>query len=255
MTPRTFRKTFRDAASARAAIEHHRWLVGLDADVDLPVVVQNIGTVVEFEFVAGPTATPRDAVVVAEALGRVHRAAWGAGLDRVDVNQPYLLPSGHTISGFAPPRRARLRAALASVSSPLSADIVERWLGADLPAALYKDANPRNVIISPTRGPVLVDFDTLTLAPVGYDLAKFIVTLAMTFGDLPRELVLNTLETYRTAMGIGAAECPLEYVQVWAELHHLLTAPWIGRHYTHSWKHTRPWSAGDVVVASRSHCR
>ncbi len=252
MRRRTFRKTFSEATRARAAVEHHRWLAGLSTGVDLPAVVQNFGTVVEFEFVTGTTATPRDAAVVAGAIGRVHRAAWRAGLRQADVNQPFPLPSGHTIAGFAPPRRPRLRAAVDSARGPLSVDLIDRWLDADLPAALYKDANPRNVLISPTRGPVMVDFDTLTLAPVGYDLAKFIVTLAMTFGELPSDLVLHSLETYRTALGIDAAACPLAHIQVWAELHHLLTAPWIGRHYVHSWDATRPWPASDAAVAART---
>ncbi len=51
------------------------------------------------------------------------------------------------------------------------------------PAAFYKDANPRNFLITPA-GPVTVDFDDLTLAPFGYDLAKLVVTLAMTYGAL-----------------------------------------------------------------------
>ena len=39
----------------------------------------------------------------------------------------------------------------------------------------------RNVLVTPS-GPALVDFDDLTLAPFGYDLAKLVVSTAMTFG-------------------------------------------------------------------------
>ena len=45
-------------------------------------------------------------------------------------------------------------------------------VAADGPAAFYKDANPRNFLITPAGHPVTIDFDDLTLAPFGYDLAK-----------------------------------------------------------------------------------
>lgn len=44
--------------------------------------------------------------------------------------------------------------------------------------------SPPAEAITPDRGPVVVDFDALMLAPVGDDLAKLLVTTAMTYGHL-----------------------------------------------------------------------
>ena len=42
-------------------------------------------------------------------------------------------------------------------------------------------------------GPAIVDFDDLTLAPFGYDLAKLVVSTAMTHGPLPAEAITAAL--------------------------------------------------------------
>jgi len=53
-------------------------------------------------------------------------------------------------------------------------------------------------LITPDGLPVTIDFDDLTLAPFGYDLAKLVVTLAMTYGELPGEQIAAALFAYNT---------------------------------------------------------
>lgn len=252
MTTATFLKPYRTRAAIDAALGHYRWLAQLGTDVELPRLLRHTATAIEFEYIPGRTARTNDLPIVATALGRMHRAARRHQLARAAVNSPYRTASGLTISAFAAPRRLRLHAVLNQAPpphSPLSHASVDWWLdhAARLPTALYKDANPRNVLLSPNRGPVLLDFDSLTLAPVGYDLAKLLVTTAMTDGQLPRSAVEEARTAYTQALGAGPAMCDLRDIVVWCEFHHLLTHTYLGRHgYRHPWPTVRPWSATEA---------
>jgi Ser/Thr protein kinase RdoA (MazF antagonist) len=115
-------------------------------------------------------------------------------------------------------------------------------------AAFYKDANLRNFVITPDGLPVTVDFDDLTLAPFGYDLAKLVVTLAMTYGALPGELIAAALCAYNTAAARQSAALPnVTWAELmnWAEIHHILTSRYAadGR-YPYRWHEVRPNSYG-----------
>ena len=118
------------------------------------------------------------------------------------------------------------------------------------PVAIYKDCNPRNFLIT-TSGPVTVDFDQVSLAPFGYDLAKLVVTFAMTYGAVSRNAVEAALRAYQTAAnrhhpglcGIGMPE-----LREGAEIHHILTSGYLGRHgYRHGW-HTERAALSDSGV-------
>ncbi|WP_116051388.1 phosphotransferase [Amycolatopsis palatopharyngis] len=254
MNTDVFRKHYRTPDAAHAAANHHTWLTGLDSGLSFPTLLRHRDTTLEFEHISGPTAEPADLPVIARALGQLHHAARRHGMIHADINQPFPLNGSGTLAGFAPPRRERLHAALSTTRSPLSGELVDAWLDAatHFPGALYKDANPRNVILSDSRGPVLVDFDTLTLAPAGYDLAKLVVTTAMTFGPLTRQHAVNALHAYTTSLGLGQNACPFGHIQVWAEFHHLLTSPWLGCHYTHDWATVRPWPTDEIASAART---
>jgi Ser/Thr protein kinase RdoA (MazF antagonist) len=95
-----------------------------------------------------------------------------------------------------------------------------------------------------TTGPVTIDFDDLTLAPFGYDLAKLTVTLAMTNGPLPAWQITAALDAYNTAAAAGcpqAAAVTWEQLMTWAEIHHILTSRYKDRSgYQHSWHDLRP---------------
>lgn len=254
MNPAVFTKRYRTPDDSATAAAHHQWLISLRSGLSFPALLDRSGAALQFEYIPGTTAVPSDLPAIAEALGQLHRAAREHGLRGADVNQRIALDGGHFMSGFAPPRRARLHAALLTVRSPLTDELVDNWLAGatQLPAALYKDANPRNVIFPSERGPIFVDFDTLTLAPVGYDLAKLLVTTSMSFGSLTRRHMLDALAAYTAALDLDPGSCTLSHVQVWAEFHHLLTSPWLGRHYTHDWAAVRPWREDEILSAAKA---
>ncbi len=105
-----------------------------------------------------------------------------------------------------------------------------------VPAAYYKDANPRNFLITPGV-PVTVDFDDLTLAPFGYDLAKLVVTLSMTHGTLPTAQITRSIDAYNSAAAHVGGLQPLTWqrLMAWAEIHHILTSRYLGHNgYQHS---------------------
>ena len=120
-------------------------------------------------------------------------------------------------------------------------------MDADGPAAFYKDANPRNFLITPEGTPVTIDFDDLTLAPFGYDLAKLIVTLAMTHGPIPAASIASRADLVqhgcRPALP-GTAGVTREELTNWAEIHHILTSRYAtdGR-YPFRWGQARPSAA------------
>ncbi|MET7327980.1 phosphotransferase [Nonomuraea sp. NPDC005650] len=109
------------------------------------------------------------------------------------------------------------------------------------PVAFYKDTNLRNVLIT-ADGPVMVDLDDLTLAPFGYDLAKLLVTLAMTYGPLPPATFTTSLACYNQPLiDAGLPPVPIGRFLGHAELHHLLTLPYLGKSgYRHPWPTVRP---------------
>jgi Ser/Thr protein kinase RdoA (MazF antagonist) len=127
----------------------------------------------------------------------------------------------------------------------LTVDRAQRLLvGADGPAAFYKDANLRNFLITPAGSLVTIDFDELTLAPFGYDLAKLVVSVAMTFGPFPAALVADALTAYNTATAAHGRALPgvaWDELMNWAEIHHILTSRYAadGR-YAYQWNEVRP---------------
>lgn len=89
-----------------------------------------------------------------------------------------------------------------------------------------------------------IDFDDLTLAPFGYDLAKLVVSFAMTCGPLPDALIANALTAYNTATAAHSRAVPdvtWDELMNWAEIHYILTSRYAadGR-YTYRWNAVRP---------------
>ncbi|WP_017601122.1 phosphotransferase, partial [Nocardiopsis lucentensis] len=105
------------------------------------------------------------------------------------------------------------------------------------------DCNVRNVLVDGTDI-TLVDFDDLTLAPFGYDLAKLLVSAAMTYGPLTHSLYTRVLDSYRhsgESAGGPESTCSWSDLGDWMEIHGLFTARYVGRNgYRYPWPEVRP---------------
>lgn len=244
---RRFTKRYPTTQSCRAAAANYRWLVDLGTPLRLPRVLGTRARRIEFEFVAGRHARPGDLRALAAHLGDVHGAAFVAALHRARLDRPLLTASGHLIPDFLSRRTVALLERLHAHAVPLPLLDTERASAllhdaSGGPAAIYKDCNPRNFLITPT-GPVAVDFDQVTLAPFGYDLAKLVVTLAMTHGSIVRNTVAAAVRAYNTAANNhrrGLCEMDLAQLRDWAEIHHILTSGYLGtRGYQHGWHTVR----------------
>ncbi|MET8622828.1 phosphotransferase [Kitasatospora sp. NPDC004669] len=125
----------------------------------------------------------------------------------------------------------------------MSPEAVDGWLerAASMPTAFYRDANPRNFLITDTAVAV-IDFDSLTLAPFGYDLAKLIVSTAMTTGPLPDDTIRRTVDVYNHhPRNRGLPGCSRRELAAWCEFHHILTTPYHRTNgYRFSWHAIRP---------------
>lgn len=256
-TPRRWTKRYPTAASCQTAAANHHWLAALGAPVP-KLYPHTLGeNHLEFDQVTGRHAQPRDLLPLADLLGWLHRTAYTTDLRRARLDRPHTTNTGLTIPDFLSSRRTPIttlltRGLVPSASFTADQAVRELQAAAHGPACLYKDSNPCNFLITtiatdPTC--VLVDFDVLTLAPAGYDLAKLIVTLTMTHGPLPTAQVRAALAAYNTALTHGTAglgPVPWTALMTWAGIHHILTSPYLGRGgYRHTWT---PSTCGDAAM-------
>lgn len=250
MSRADFVKRYDDAGRCAAARAHHFWLGALGSKVRLPRLLHADDHVLVFEFLPGRAGRAEDLPRLAATVGRLDAAAHRHTLHAADLRKPYPATVGLSIRDFASPRREALeREAPAAGLNPASLSAILDTLP-DRPAAIYKDANPRNFLVTGDDVAV-VDFDDLTLAPFGYDLAKIVVTTSMTDGALGARAVQRALDTYNAR--IQPLECQAEDLALFAELHHLLTARYIGRHgYRHPWPTVRPWPEPRSFLAART---
>ncbi|WP_117211657.1 phosphotransferase [Allorhizocola rhizosphaerae] len=233
-----FIKRYPDGGRAAKARANHRWLTSLNSGVLLPDLVHSGKTALAFTKLDGSTPSADDLVTLAATIGRLQRAAFPA-LTTARLDRTHSIGT-HDIEDFTESRRAALHtAAAAHGTSPQWTDaVLDRAAG--MPPAFYKDSNLRNFILTP-RGVAIVDFDDLTLAPHGYDLAKLIVSTAMTHGRIEAHAVSAALDAYNTTVGHNA--CIAMDLTIWAELNWLFTANYLGRNgYRHPWPLIRPWA-------------
>lgn len=241
MSPRIFTKVYNTPEDRARAVRHHAWLTEHVPAFRQPGIEAVGETSIDFAYVHGRHPDTRDLPMLAALLGDAHGAAWVSDLHRARLDVAHPLPD------FLAPRLAALDARRRT--SHLNGDhdlaAAKKLLRAVAvgPVAFYKDTNPRNIIITEQGVPVIVDVDDLTLAPFGYDLAKLVVTLAMTYGPLPMEAIRDALAIYNRAVmehdarleGIGMTQL-LSH----AELHRVLTAPYLGHGgYRHPWPPVR----------------
>ncbi len=245
---RRFTKRYRDTAACQTALANYRWLATLQATVGLPRLLATAPRQLVFERVRGRHAIPADLVVLARALGDLHGAAHATALRHARLDRAYRTDAGHLIPDFVHTRLPVLQDRLANFVVPApNLDLAEATqllrATAGGPAALYKDANPRNFLLTADRV-IIVDADDLTLAPFGYDLAKLVVTLAMTHGPLSTTAIHQAIDAYDQAAcrhHCGLSNISLAELLAWAEIHHILTSPYLGQHgYHHGWHTLRP---------------
>lgn len=229
MTDATFTKRYQDPHRAGAAAAHRDWLANLKCDVRVPALLSARPHQLVFERLDHRRPGPADVDVLAQALGRLHAAAYTAHLHTAQLDKPLPVTNDLVIDDFVTPRLG----ALARMSLPVAA----------LPAAFYKDANVRNFLLI-DEGVAIVDFDDLTLAPFGYDLAKLVVSIAMTHGHLDScrvEQALVSYNTYTAQQDVDTA-CSPGQLRIYAEFHHQLTARYLHRNgYRYAWPDVRPW--------------
>ena len=246
MTATRVTKHYPRAEDCRAALGNYRYLTTLDIGARLPQLISTGTHTLTFACAPGRHAEPGDLTRLAASLGDLHGAAYTTELHAADLGSPFTTWGGLPLADFAAPRVAVLGQRLEHGAVPDPAfdlDGAVRLLhGAkDGPAALYKDANPRNFLVT-SEQVTLVDFDDLTLAPFGYDLAKLVLTLAMTHSripDLDTAVAAYNNAANRHQVGIGrltAAE-----LLTWAEIHHTLTSRYLGTNgYRYGWHTVRP---------------
>lgn len=227
MTGRVFVKDYDDPDRCAAARRHLAWLDGLDSGVRLPRPLEPGGARrLVLEHLDGPQPGPERLGDLAEALGRLHAAAYRRQLHRARLDRPF--PAGDlVIADFVAPRGRVLRKVPVDV--------------AGLPAAFYKDANIRNFLLT-SDGVAVVDPDTLTLAPFGYDLAKLVVSTVMTHGPLRERAIAAALDAYNARVGPvhELALCTRSRLDAYARIHDVLTRPYLHRNgYRFVWPHGR----------------
>jgi hypothetical protein len=238
-----FTKRYADRAALEAAERHYHWLAEYIGVLRLPRLLGSDGSELLFEFTAGRIAGPADLAELAEHLGDVHSTAMAGPLATVDLvsrptsplktvfARPYFTTRAAVLleryrEGYVGTRRELARLGWA----------LER--SAQLPAAFYKDANCRNFIIQESAAmPVTVDFDDLDLAPMGYDLAKLVVSLHMTYGPMPASTIHTALDGYNRATQTHVPETAPLSIDQFGDLVALqitLNAPYLGCHdYIH----------------------
>ncbi|MER6010182.1 phosphotransferase [Streptomyces bluensis] len=247
MTGRTFTKPYATEAERVTAQRNHEWLSRHAGPMALPPITGSGLRELRFAWADGRHAEPCDLERVARHLGSCHEAAWRSSLHKARLATAHV-SDGHVIAGFVGPRTSalcqRFREGHIASAQALDAALTLLRRTADRPVAFYKDTNPRNILIALSGPPVTIDTDDLTLAPFGYDLAKLVVTLSMTYGSLPIEQIDRALTAYNLAAAAHHAQLgqtTLTQLMEYAELHGTLTAPYLGRGgYRWPWTRVRP---------------
>ncbi|MEV7868793.1 phosphotransferase [Streptomyces sp. NPDC088124] len=236
MTLTPFTKHYATPERAAAAVRHYRWITEHAKPLRQPTLHTAGPGTLTFERIEGRSVRPEDLPRMAELLGHAHGAAWASDLRSASLDTPHHFQDGMTFDDYLGPRKLALRrrhdqgylpnkAALHAMLGLLEATAQGPW-------AFYKDSNPRNFIVTSTQDIVAVDTDDLSLAPMGYDLAKLIATLHLTYGPLSDRAVRTALLAYNAAAlrhdaRLGTTD--QGQLDSFLGLHAVLTAPYVGR--------------------------
>ncbi|MEU6341881.1 phosphotransferase [Streptomyces sp. NPDC046977] len=243
MTLPQFTKFYETPEHAAAAVRHYRWIGRHAKPLRQPALIVVGLLSLTFERVEGHSVGPEDLPRMAELLGHAHGAAWRSDLQSASLGTPHHFEDGTTFDGYLGPRKIALRRRHEQGYLPGKASL-DAMLGlleetAQGPTAFYKDSNPRNFIITGAGDVVTVDTDDLSLAPMGYDLAKLIATLHLTYGPLTDQAINAALFTYNAAAecyGARLGATDRGRLDDFLTLHAVLTAPYLGRNgYLYRW--------------------
>jgi hypothetical protein len=178
-------KQYASAPARNRAEANYRWLIRLQGPAHLPELRYSGERELRFQHIEGRHALPADLTMLAAHLGHVHGSVHAAELPRAQLPRPYSAAGGQLLPAFPAGRhrarvgrRARPRRETHRLPGPPPDRERRRAAG------LLQGRQPRNFLITRDGTPVTIDFDDLTLAPFGYDLAKLTVTLAMTHGPI-----------------------------------------------------------------------
>jgi hypothetical protein len=237
MTLPPFIKHYESPERAAAAVRHYRWIKEHAQPLRQPALLESGPDSLTYERIEGRSVRLQDLPRMAELLGHAHGAAWRSDLWSAGLGTPHLFDDGTPFDDYLGPREIALRrrheqgylpskAALRTMLSLLRETARE-------PLVFYKDSNLRNSIVTDAGDIVTVDTDDLSLAPMGYDLAKLIASLHLTYGPLTDRAVEAALFAYNAAAGCHGA--PLgstdrRDIDAFLALHAVLTAPYVGRH-------------------------
>lgn len=243
MTRLPFTKHYETPERTAAAVRHYRWIARHAKPLRQPGLSVIGPLSLTFERVEGRPAGPEDLPRLAALLGDAHGAAWTSDLALAALHTPHRFQDGTVFEDYLRPRQVALRRRLEQGHLPDKAglqamlELLEK--SAEGPSSFYKDSNPRNFIVTEADDIVTVDTDDLTLAPMGYDLAKLIAALLLTHGALPRDAIDTALTAYNEAAQSHDARLGTtdrERLDDFLTLHAVLTAPYIGRNgYRYSW--------------------
>jgi hypothetical protein len=236
VTAAEFVKHYDNPAAAAAARRHYCWLAAHAKPLRQPVLRSVAGARVGFEYISGRHAETRDLPRLAALLGDAHGAAWESDLRNAHLDTPHALRDGGSLGDFQTSRRAALDRRLEQGYLPSIAalramlTLLEKPAGE--PAAFYKDSNPRTFLLTGNGTIFTIDTDDLTLAPFGYDLAKLVATLTMTYGEIHPACIERALQIYNRAAAQHDARLgttTLERLEEFLALHEVLNAPYAGR--------------------------
>jgi Ser/Thr protein kinase RdoA (MazF antagonist) len=243
MTSLHFTKHYTAPERAAGALRHYWWMCQHVQPLRQPALLSTDSDSLTFERIEGRPVRPEDLPRMAELLGRAHGAAWASDLQQAALNTPHRFQDGTAFDDYLGPRENALRRRHAQGYLPDKVALYA-MLGllqetAQGPPAFYKDSNPRNFIITADSDIVTVDPDELSLAPLGYDLAKLIATLHLTYGPLTDQAINAALFVYNEAAeayGTCLGTTNRARLDDFLALHAVLNAPYVGLNgYRYSW--------------------
>lgn len=242
-------KEYETPSAARAAALNHAWLRAMGLNVPQLAAWTPASRRLCLGYVGGASPVGLDELSVAvEQIGAWHGAVAGHLSDT--AGSALVLGPGVEISPFMPTRIDALTASATGYGQVIAPDDLSRIASVVSRSrpSVYKDMNVRNVLVD--GGTVWhVDFDDLTLAPAGYDLAKLLLSWAMTHGRRPP--MSQLIATYNGAARGGL--CSYEELALWMELNDVLTRRYRSTNrYVHSWSEMRTAEDREAVSGALS---